>query len=370
MKYNGIQLSIKHAYTLLLKEKGDCTFEQFRTYGYLVKLGFRVFRHDAELKKTSSYNSENLTKKPEIPTRKKRYNANDNDEFYNYKDRITFPELESTGWVVLSKPPLCFTPYNIQPDYDVYTFNITVSSNTVKITEVISFYDSLDFKKTPFYPGKQIVYDALPTGMYPKYERNIKNVFKNVEQIMYEPQIKRLKLTKTEEAVLSIPSNTKTSTDETNVCKIVDGTDKTINDLKYEENMDTDEDCLPIITNVITSTLNIKSNLCSSNNNVNLDNKILKDSNEKNYTLSDQSVTSSTSSINFNTTKIIKSNCNPHKSEQLSNTDAENEAFNTQLPSNIINILNNKLYLSHSLIFFYMFKIKILYLLYMSMSLF
>lgn len=347
LKCNGIQLSIKHAYTLLLKE-GDCTFEQFRTYGYLVKLGFRVFRHDAELKKTGSYNSENLTKKPEIPTKKKRCKANDtraDDEFYCFKDKITFPELESTGWVIISRPPLCFTPYNIQPNYDVYSFNTTVCSNTIKITEVISFYESLDLKKTPFYPGKPIVYDSSPTGVYPMYEKNIKKNNRNIEQIMYEPQIKRFKFTKTETDVLSISSNMTTSTNETNVCKTVYGinkTNKTIDDLKYEENMDTNVCDLPIITNVIASTLNIENNLCSSNDNVNLSFKMHNYLCEKNHMLNDEAVTGSDPSINLNTTKKIECNCNLLNSKPSSDTDAVNEAFSMRLPSNIINILNNK----------------------------
>lgn len=196
LKWNERILSIKNAYALLLEEGSGCTFKQFRTYSYLVKLGFRVFRHNSELKNNNNGDEiNNLTKLPETLGRRKTYNANNIkiDCNSSSKDKVSFSGVKSTGWVILSRPPECYTPYNIQPDYDTYSFNITVSPDTLKITEVISFYETIDLKKPPFYPKPMIIFDSNPTGIYPVYEKTTPETIQSYKEDMCEPRVKRLK---------------------------------------------------------------------------------------------------------------------------------------------------------------------------------
>lgn len=260
LKWNGRILSIKNAYALLLAEGSGCTFKQFRTFSYLVKLGFRVFRHNSELKNNINDNEiNNLTKLPETSTKRKSYNIKTDHKSYS-NDKVSFSGIVSTGWVTLSRPPQCYTPYNIQPDYDTYSFNITVSSDTLKITEVISFYETLDFKKMPFYPKPTIIYGSQPTGMYPVYEKITPKTKKSDEDIMYEPHVKKSKYSEIEKDGLSININIKSSSSNDASQSQVSNKDiypmnKAQNALNHEESIIIDEGNLFTSTDVIDSTL-------------------------------------------------------------------------------------------------------------------
>lgn len=191
LKWNKKVLSMQSAYNLLLKTGSGCTFEEFRTFSFLCKLGFRVFRHKKYLKNNSS-DPKDLTKVPVISSKKKS-NKNNYMKIENIKKPKSFPKIES-GWVVIPKPPLYCIPYNIQPYYDTYTFNVSFISNSVVITDVISFFNTVDLKKTPFIENESMVYDDLKTiGKYPVYEMNICKTIKSIINDFYEPLIKRLK---------------------------------------------------------------------------------------------------------------------------------------------------------------------------------
>lgn len=217
LKWNKIKISIKNAYTLLLAPGNGCTFNQFRTYGYLVKLGFRVFKHDSKLR-NDNYDQKNLTKLPEISSKKKKYSTNNfrlnnkTEVSYCNKNTVPFPKLESSGWVVISRQPSIYLPSNLQPNYDVYSFNITIKSNTTVITEMIAFNETTDVKKVQFHPRESKVYESpLSTVIYPVYEKNIPKIIKSNYENIYEPQAKRFKQTKIEDDLL-IVSMTATST--------------------------------------------------------------------------------------------------------------------------------------------------------------
>jgi len=262
LKWNGRILSIKNAYALLLAEGSGCTFKQFRTFNYLVKLGFRVFRHNSELKNNNNSDKiSNLTKLPITVIKKKICNENNIKLYCNssFKNKVSFSEVKSTGWVVITKPPECYTPHNIQPNYDTYSFNITVRPDTLKITEMISFYETSDLKKRPFY-HKPMVFNSKSIGMYPVYEKTTPKTIKSNKEDSYEPHVKRLKYSETVKDGLPIITNVtdSISSDISNSCMINNETrpmNEVYNALNNENNIII-EDSLTTIKNLTTSTLN------------------------------------------------------------------------------------------------------------------
>lgn len=253
LKWNGKKLSIKNAYALLLSVESGCTFEQFRTYGYLVKLGFRVFRYNNELKNDSYDSFDDLTKLPEITGKKYKYKQTNNGEFNNIhssKDKIFFSELESTSLVTISSPPPNYLPFNLQPEYDTYLFNLIVSPDNLKITKVTFFNKTLNLEKNPFdKKAKPVICDSQKfTGIYPVYEKTTPKIIE-FDENTFEPRIKRLK---TEKNILELP--------------------KCIASLKHNNSDDPITfvmDNLPTISNVITSTSS-DENVCASNSETNL----------------------------------------------------------------------------------------------------
>ncbi|XP_050433036.1 metacaspase-2 isoform X2 [Adelges cooleyi] len=178
LKWNGKILSIQNAYSLLLAENSGCTFDHFRTYSYLMKLGFRVFRYDKELHFNSycEYNPQDLTKLKELPWKKKR----GKDIFKNSLSKKNssnsqfFPKCK-TGWVTLNKPSNEFLPNTLQPLYDTYLFNLSLESNHSRIIEMICknknesihTVNSLDhIKNSAYFP------ESVEQNGYLKYEEN------------------------------------------------------------------------------------------------------------------------------------------------------------------------------------------------------
>lgn len=256
LKWNGKKLSIKNAYALLLSAGSGCTFEQFRTFGYLVKLGFRVFRYNNELKNNGSCDTmENLTKLPEIADKKYKYKQINEFDVHSSKDKIYFPELESINLITISRPPLNYLPFNLQPKYDNYSFTLTVSPDILKISKVISFSKTLKSEKNPFDKNIVLVECDLktPTGIYPVYEKTTPKMIKSDKEI-FEPQVKRLK---TEKYVPSLDVNNS----DYNIMFAMDG--------------------LPIINNVTASTSSDVNNVYVLDSEVNSMNKVHVLSNEE-----------------------------------------------------------------------------------------
>ncbi|XP_050540115.1 uncharacterized protein LOC126904851 isoform X2 [Daktulosphaira vitifoliae] len=140
LEENGKKFSIQSAYNTLLAENSGCTFEQYRTYAFLLKLGFRVFRHDKDLfnRNKIEYGPQNLIIIRELPWSKKKLTCNNipvskNSNFY----RKLFPKHKN-GWINLHKPPSKYLPSGLQPYYNTYSFNLCQKSNQLRIIEMIS----------------------------------------------------------------------------------------------------------------------------------------------------------------------------------------------------------------------------------------
>lgn len=367
--------------------ENNCTFNQFRTYGYLVKLGFRVFKYDSKLK-NDNYDPKNLTKLPEISAKKKKSNINNfkiknkTDISYCNRNIAPFPKLESSGWVVISRQPSIYLPLNVQPNYDVYSFNITIKSNSTIITEIIAFYETIDFKKIPFCPVESEVYESpLPTGKYPVYEKNILKIIKSENENNYEPQVKRFKQTKVEEdpiSAVALPrsdkNNIRVINGKTNLINIecdhyMDHTesygdnekfDLPINmnkeittssenqtvlslnkinlfekahlDFNKKENIVVVEDNISLTINKAASTSNYEDNIFISKDKINSTSKIHGNSNIE------DTITDSIPFVNF--TNYSEQNSGNHEST-ISNIIPEYTAFEVQLnlPSNNINFI-------------------------------
>lgn len=196
--WNNRNLSIKNAYALLLATGSGCTFRQFRTYDYLVRLGFRVFKYDSNLK-PDDCDSKYVTKQPEIATKVKNKNVIAKKIIKNPNEpkKVSLPNLKS-NWVIISRPPQNCCPLNIQPVYDVYSFNMCFCPNP-RIAEIISFNETNDLKKSPISQEESILYDSQPTGNYPVYEKSVPKTTNFDKQNIYEPKVKRFKSMRTEE---------------------------------------------------------------------------------------------------------------------------------------------------------------------------
>lgn len=256
--WNNRNLSIKNAYALLLATGSGCTFRQFRTYDYLVRLGFRVFKYDSDLK-LDDHNSKPITKQPEMTTKEKNKNMIGKKIIKNPIEpkKVSLPNLKS-NWVIISRPPQNCCPLNIHPVYDVYSFNMCFCPNP-RITEMISFNETSNLKRSPFFPTESIVCDSQPTGIYPVYEKSIPKT-KNV----YEPNVKRFKCMKTEEEFPTFSMTDSIICDKSNFHKSFNKTNLTIEVLSNSKN---EEDIVTkdILPNDITD-----CNFYSPNNKINL----------------------------------------------------------------------------------------------------
>lgn len=324
LRWNERKLTIKNAYALLLKAGSGCTFEQFRTYGYLVKLGFRVFKYDEELK-NNDYHPKDLTKYTEIPYKRKKNIAKNikkvDSSVCTSSDKVSVPKLESNGLVIISRPSSCYLPQNLQPNYDTYSFNITMSPNSSKITKVIPSYKTIDSKEKSIFSKGSIIYDSpQPTGRHPVYEKNILKTVK-IDDTMYIPQIKKFKPMGTEVNSLSITSNMPSS---------ILNDEKHSNASKYVENMEIEKNSLLFYANIIDYSMGNKNNSYASNH---------KDSsslNEVHKNLKDEE-TVVNSNLNLNLSNTIKTFSNSEVEPSPSNTILEDEMINMRinLPSNI-----------------------------------
>ncbi|XP_025415626.1 uncharacterized protein LOC112687240 isoform X2 [Sipha flava] len=346
LRWNERKLSIKNAYALLLQAGSGCTFEQFRTYGYLVKLGFRVFKYNNELK-NNNYHKNDLTKVPEIPYKKKKDHVKKIRKFDSLictpNNRESFPKLKSTGWVVISRPESCYLPHNILPNYDTYSFNIAVSSNSIKIIKVVPYYENMNLKKKKKFPKESMIYDSfLLTGNHPIYEKNILKTVK-FDDTMYIPQIKKLKLNSlpitinmsssslSEERNLHPSKYEEKMKIEENSLTIINNTATvalTSNNNFYpsniDEKMEIDKNYFPDCINMIASTLNNENNLCNitlkESHSVNINQKDLKDE-----------VTEANSTFNLNFSSTVKSISSNKLEPTSSDTILEDETINKLL---------------------------------------
>lgn len=331
------KLSIKNAFALLLNFNSGCTFEQFRTYSYLVKLGFRVFRHNENIKNTCSFDPKDLIKLP-VKSKKKKFTSNKpikNDQ--GYKNKVILPKLNSNQ-VVISRPPQWCMPYNVQPDYDTYSFKLAVKSDGhIEITEMVSFYETKNLKKNSFCPQASIIYDLQPSGMYPIYEKNIAKI-KNSENnnqdkhLYYVPPTKKLKLVDNENKNLPIVTNITicTSDNKSNLHVFKSKTDLTItipNNFNTKEHTEAEKDCSPAPLNVVVSTSNDQCNLNSLNNKVDKTNRLFQTNNEENKQIYEEVMEYPKQNLNFSMTEEYSSKLKIC----TSNTISEDDVFGVQL---------------------------------------
>lgn len=335
LTWKGKKLSIKNAFILLLDFSSGCTFERFRTYGYLVKLGFRVFRHDKEIKNTNIMYPKDLTKR--LASTKKT-NFTDNKQIknvYDSKNKVAFPITNYSIWVMLSRPPPYLMPYNLLPKYDTYSFNVAVQSDgQTKITEVISHHKSNNFK----FPKLPIVYDLQSTGMNSVYEKNIPEIKTSMsyqnKDFSYVPPAKKSKRTKTEDICAPVKTSVtiSTSNDKSNLHYLSSMPKyiKELIDINNEENIETKEINLLSLCNVTVATLNDTSN--ASDNKTETTNKLLGERQQLN---NEEIIDYSDQALNLNNTEENYLNS---ELQQFSSSTFEDSVFGNQLniPSNQI----------------------------------
>lgn len=188
LRWKNKPLSIQKAYTLILSSKSNYTINYYRTYSYLVKLGFRVFRGLDDAAKQLNEQTDPIA-------------AIDNSEdkkfvrqksLSKFQDRVFVPRVQP-GLLKLVTPHKDLLPYNLQPRGDYYSFNLSLSGSGLKIVQMKSIiYEHKE--KTPFVENKTIVYKSQPSGVYPVYEENKPVVAENDDDVIYEPDIKRFKM--------------------------------------------------------------------------------------------------------------------------------------------------------------------------------
>lgn len=344
-------------------------------------MGFRVFKYDSKLR-NDNYDPKNLTKLPEISSKKKKKGINNfkiqnkTEISFCNKNVVPFPKLESSGWVVISKQPSIYLPLNLQPNYDVYSFNITIKSNTTLITEMIAFYETNNLKKVPFCPRESKMYESpLSTGIYPVYEKNIPNIIKSDYENICEPPVKRFKQTKFEDDLIILNMTATSASNKINIQAIncnpnlinkecdhpmdhvenngdikkktttwdgdrsmhslnrINLIEKVHDDFYNEENMVIAEDNLSITINQAASTsIDEYSNIVSKNE-INSTNKIHGDLNNE-ETIAD-------SIPHVKSTNYSGKSYKDHKSTTYNNSIPEDTAFEAQLnlPSNNIQFI-------------------------------
>jgi len=333
LKWNERKLSIKNAFSLLLAAGSGCTFEQCRTYGYLVKLGFRVFKHDNKLT-NNMYDSKDLLKLPDLSTKKKKRNPNyrsiQTEKSPKVFNKILSPNLK-THCEIIFTPQSHYMPSNVQPFYDVYSYDLAVISGSIEIINFKSFekHISLDNLKK-----ESLVHKSQP--IYPVYEKNIPQSIKSVEKNIYEPKVKKFKFTEIKKNhsfyILNMTASTSsTSINDKNLCDLSSTTDLT----KIQENEHEDLKNNKIMGMNFSFSLNTGNNFSASNNEISLTNKLLDgENNEKNQNINDEQGIQ-----NANFCKEEKNESDSKIPESiLSDAIPEEELLNMHLnlPSNII----------------------------------
>ncbi|VVC35729.1 tRNA-splicing endonuclease, subunit Sen54, N-terminal [Cinara cedri] len=332
LRWKGNELSFQNAFTLLLAEGSSCTYKQYKTYSYLKKMGFRVFKFDNKLNQNNC-SLPNLTKLPEKSARKKNNNSVKNNQKFQKKnthlvnsslgDNVCFPKIAGTNWVVVSTPPQCYLPHNLQPCNNIYMFNITKGRH-MEITAMLSDYYSENYKKKPFFEKESIVYESPPTGMYPVYEKNIPKreelMVKAIEKNNYEPKKKKLKLLNTNKDDLPVAINLTSNLSYLVNANVTNTETKNINTMTASSSF--------VNTNVTnTETKNINTMTASSSFvNTNVTNTETKNVN---------TMTASSSFVNANLTNT-ETNSEHDKAEPFQRvTENEKCSMESRIPSHI-----------------------------------
>jgi len=295
LKWNERKLSIKNAFSLLLAAGSGCTFEQCRTYGYLVKLGFRVFKHDNKLK-NNTHDSKDVSKLPDLSTKRKKRNANyrsiQTENSPKVLKNIPSPKLK-THCEIIFTPQSHYMPQNVQPFYDVYSYNLAVISGSVEIIDFKYFEEKTGLENLK---KESIEYKSRPIGMYPVYEKNISQTIKSDEENIFEPTIKRLKFT---EIKKGHSLNTLTMTASTSInAKNLSALSSTTNLTMIQDCEDSKDNKIMEINSSISSST--RNNFSASNNKISFTNKLLDgENNEKNQNINDGFPTNLTQNLNL-----------------------------------------------------------------------
>jgi len=331
LKWNERKLSIKNAFSLLLAAGTGCTFEQCRTYGYLVKLGFRVFKHNNKLI-NNTYDSKDISKLPDMSTNRKKRNANyrsmQTENIPKLFKKIPSPKLK-TYFELIYTPPSHYLPQNLQPVYDVYSYELAVISGSINIIDRRYFEEQIGLDNVE---TESIVYESKPIGMYPVYEKNIPQTIKFNDENIYEPSVKKLKLTDTKNVQSLITLNMSATTNNDNYSGALSTTANitTIQDCEDSKNNKTMEINMPV-------TLSTGSYFSMSNNIISSTNKLLDGKNkEENKNMVDE-LSTETQNLNSSIEEKNESDCKLPKFT-LTDTIPEEELLNKHLniPSNTI----------------------------------
>ncbi|CAH1708012.1 unnamed protein product, partial [Aphis gossypii] len=334
LKWNERKLSIKNAFSLLLAAGTGCTFEQCRTYGYLVKLGFRVFKHNNKLI-NNTHDSKDISKLPDVSTNRKKRNANyrstQTENIPKFFKKITSPKLK-TYFELIYTPQSHYLPQNLQPVYDVYSYELAVISGSINIIDRRYFEEQIGLIGLENVETESIVYESKPIGMYPVYEKNIPQTIKLNDENIYEPSVKKLKLTETKNVQSLNTLNMSSTINNDNYSSA----------LRTTENITTIQDCEDSKNNKIMDTnvpvtLSTESNLTLSNNIISSTNRLLDNKNkEENKNMFDEFSTA-TQNLNSSREEKNESDCELPKFT-LSDTIPEEELLNKHLniPSNTI----------------------------------
>ncbi|XP_022173827.1 uncharacterized protein LOC111036200 [Myzus persicae] len=329
LKWNGKKLSIKNAFSLLLAAGSGCTFEQCRTYGYLVKLGFRVFKHDNKLK-NNTYDSKDILKLPDVSTKRKKKNTNyrsiQTENYPKVIKKILSPKLKTHSEIIFT-PQSHYLPQNVQPFYDVYSYNLAVISGSTKIVDFKNFEEKTGLENLK---KESIVYELQPIGINPEYEQNIPQTIMSNEKNIYEPRGKKLKLAVSEKdhSVKTLNMTTSTSMNDTNLSAF--SSIKNLTTIQDREDSKTNK-IMEINSSVSLSTGN---NFSVSNNKISFTDKLLVGKNDEN----NQNINDELATQNVNLSRDKKNESNSKLLEStLSDAIPEEELLNMHLnvPSHI-----------------------------------
>jgi len=330
LKWNERKLSIKNAFSLLLAAGSGCTFEQCRTYGYLVKLGFRVFKHDNKLK-NNMYDSKDVSKLPDISTKRKQKNANyrsiQTEKSPKVFNKIPSPKLK-THCEVISTPQSHYMPHNVHPYYNVYSYDLAVISGSVEIIDFKSFEKQTSLENLK---KESLVLKSQPIRMYPAYEKNILQTLKPDEKNIYEPRVKKFKFTEIKKfpSLDTLNMTASTSTNDKNLSAL----NGTTNLTKIQEREDSKNNKIIEVNPSVS--LSTGNNFSTFNKEISFTNKLLDGkNNEKNKNIN---VEFGIQNVNFSEKEKNNSDSKLPEST-LSNAIPEEELPNMHLnlPSNTI----------------------------------
>lgn len=324
LKWNERKLSIKNAFSLLLAAGTGCTFEQCRTYGYLVKLGFRVFKHNNKLI-NNTYDSKDISKLPDVSTNRKKRNANyrstQTENIPKLFKKIPSPKLK-TYFELIYTPQSHYLPQNLQPVYDVYSYELAVISGSINIIDRRYFEEQIGLDNVE---TESIVYESKPIGMYPVYEKNIPQTIKFNDENIYEPSVKKLKLTETKNVQSLITLNMSATTNNANYSSALHTTANitTIQDCEDSKNNKIMEINVPV-------TLSTGSNFSASNNIISSTNKLLDDKNKEETIYMFDEFSTATQNLKSSREEKSESDCKLPKFT-LSDTIPEEELLDKHL---------------------------------------